>query len=620
MALPQQTWQALGNYGGVTFAQDSEPTGTSDLRTDDFFYQEFYLPSNYERGEGIQARRPDITGFQFLANVQAGVEPYASCEYVMDVYVVGEGWLSLAAGIEIGCHSDGTKVWYDVHLDTPLIVLPERLTQRFRIGIKGRTITDPTFGEVVVYDSAQGVATIGAERINVRLIPYKPTAVVVKGKPGFLVYDPESKLATFSHQFGLQAVWYTSPNPLGTHGSMSEVDDASMCFRLLSQSADEGADFLGNRYRSVVVKAAAESVSTVDGVTQDKFWLSKPNPSKLAVECLYFDVRDADGKATVVDSILVDPLTPGVWFNAYYSTEGAPGQTEDEWEDKLWTHVRKSFRMTRRERHVLPEPIIAKYICIEFSHLQAQVYSPGPFVQAIRYKKFPKWVLDYFLLTVSAENNSYDPLVAKSVSVKFDLLDFAYNYYQDDLRAQPLYPGDEATQTESIASFLAERNDISDKVDSQTLAQIKTSLDQFASHPGNFTDPGSLLGQYVASLANNRYPVEIQTINTTADTRTVSSTDRTAVMKEQEWPVMFFYVTARHRYREVQASFEKDRGYFVGVKELAFTRDQYAVEHDQELYIESTGDDVNVWVNDFVQIENTWAVYDPNGVPPTADS
>jgi hypothetical protein len=95
------------------------------------------------------------------------------------------------------------------------------------------------------------------------------------------------------------------------------------------------------------------------------------------------------------------------------------------------------------------------------------------------------------------------------------------------------------------------------------------------------------------------YPTE------TVPSLALSSTDisvanREAVVLEQSYPVMFFYLTSRHRYRQVEATFEADRAYFAGVRELAFLRENYVAEYDTPVYIESNTDAVSVEQNDFL--------------------
>jgi hypothetical protein len=357
-------------------------------------------------------------------------------------------------------------------------------------------------------------------------------------------------------------------------------------FRLLTNSAESDEDFLGNQYRSVVVRSSPDNVDT--RTLNNAYWYSKPNPSKYAVESLYFDLGGVDGRDSVFDRVLLDPITPGVLFHVYYTSEGEPGTTRAEWENKLWTPVGQSFRATRREEHAMPSPITARYIKIEFSHLQGQYYSPGTFHGAIRYQKFPKWVMDHFLSDAGADNS----LISRRVAVVYDALKLAYDHYVDDLKQIPDSP-----TTDAVNIF---STDVSDQVDVNTANRINMELKTYQSAPGTFAKSSDYLpGLYSSSIATNNYPIE-NVVRATANTVDVSNLNREALIVENNYPSMFFYLTCRHTYREVEATFTEDRAYFVGIRELAFTRDKYSVASDNEIYVDTLSDFANAFRNDLI--------------------
>lgn len=384
--------------------------------------------------------------------------------------------------------------------------------------------------------------------------------------------------------------WYSLPNtlPLET-GPMGGL----LRFRLLTNTADSGIDFLGNRYRSIVTRNNPKLLDS--GADANAYWLSKPNPSKFAVESLYFDMQSVDGSA-ITDRILVDPITPGVLFHLYYSDEGNPGSSISEWENKLWTPVSHTFKASRREEHALPQPITARYIKVEFSHLQAQHYSPGTYHQPTVYKKHPKWVLDYFLARMASDD---DPFIARKVAVVYDAFDIAFNYYLDDLHQDPIHPEQLSQDTGALSAFLSDRQDLSDQVDSQTLDHIRASLDSYRQSPGLLAKGLNYLPSLYTQTTDTNYPVE-RIMRQVANTSQVSTLDRSPLIVEQNFPGLFFYLRSRHKYRELSASFEEDRAYFVGIRELAFTRDHYAVASDNSLYVETLSDYANVIRNDFI--------------------
>jgi hypothetical protein len=308
----------------------------------------------------------------------------------------------------------------------------------------------------------------------------------------------------------------------------------------------------------------------------------------------------ANDVSSVIDRVLVDPITPGVYFSVYYTDEGNPAANEDGWESKLWTRIPQTYRAERRETHVFPEPVKAKYVKIEFSHLQARHYAPGNFQQSIRYKKHPKWVLDYFLARVQV--NANNPFLAGRTAVIYDALDLAYNYYLDDLGQEPSASVDvNNTALTQVVDFLRDRTDSSDRVDPGTLDKISLLLDTYRQHPALRGVPQTLLGDYARQTVdfNADYSVE-GAAPTPIVSPDVSTLNRDRVVIEQNYPVMFFYLPCRHGYREVEAKFTHDRAYFAGVRELAFLRDNYMTAYDTSTYIEPAADTQNIERNEFL--------------------
>jgi hypothetical protein len=122
---------------------------------------------------------------------------------------------------------------------------------------------------------------------------------------------------------------------------------------------------------------------------------------------------------------------------------------------------------------------------------------------------------------------------------------------------------------------------------------------------------GTLLSNMALAQSQGTYSTE-RINSATADTTQVSSLDREQLIVENNYPVMFFYLTCRHKYRELEAYFEDDKAYFVGVRELAFTREHYVQASDNAMYTENMGDFTNAWRNDFIEEE-----YIPFKEPPS---
>lgn len=495
-------------------------------------YQEFYLPTNIERGtDASEVHIPELTGFQILLNVTSLDQVVT---WAVERQRFGLGWTPVVNGVTTGAQAINSKVWFDIYFDELITVDPTALSDKFRlkIGPDGATVW-------------YGVA------------------------PGYIA---------------------------GYWSDTTELPNSStLAFRLLTASGDSGIDFLGNQYRHAVYQRGIDNVST-DG-EESRYWFSKPNPSKFAIENLYFDLS-VNSIASVVDSILIDPVTPDVYFSVYYTSEGVPGTNADEWNDKLWTRVPSTFQAKRRETHIMPTPFLARYVKIEFSHLQAKSYSPGLFQQPVRYQKHPKWVLDYFLARIAEQDSISEKFVSQRTEIRYDALDLAYNYYLDDLKQDPDGPVKLDTgQLNDLQSFLQNRTDLSDQIDNTTALKINTVM-----QPYQRGFLGFIAGDHTSQALELTTPREVGTI--------VSTIHRDAVVFEQSFPVMFFYLPARHRYREVEATFAHDRAYFVGIRQVAFLREQYTKATDTNIYIEIGGDTVNVANNDFVHNGSSLVIAD----------
>lgn len=551
------------NYSAVIVNQNQKP-----LADDDFLdvsdglwrYQEVFLPNDYPRGE--ERLLPPITGWQVMASVDDPTT--ASLDWTLEYDLFGSGWIELASGGSTGAQATGNRVWFDMLFDIPVDVNETILDSRLRFGFKGA-------------------------------------------------------------DNGLTGVWYAAPNPLalkgfvkayeadGTTAIQDGSDDISICFRVLGLTGDQGIDFLGNPYRSAVVTDEGSNVSS---------WMSKPNPSRFAVENRYFDIRPRQDTPTytdgepdpltisddiaVVDSVVVDPLTPGVYFSIYYSSEGDPGIDQDDWDSKLWVRVPQTFHATKREQHVLPQPILAKYIKIEFTHLQAKYYAPGDFAKPIKYQKHPKWVLDYFLARTTAERTNENRIGGK-VAVIYDALDLAYNYYLDDLGQEPDQPVEiDPSYATTVNNFLGQATDASDQVDNIALAKINLAMAPYTQHPSVFSKNDYLLGTYSQQSAPVNYATEAPASSVSYPDVTELRND--AVVFENDYPVMFFFLTCRHKYREIVAEFKYDRAYFVGTQEISFSRANYAVANDATQYIEPAGDLLNIERNDFVNVDGVMVI------------
>lgn len=341
---------------------------------------------------------------------------------------------------------------------------------------------------------------------------------------------------------------------------------------------------------AAMTNAGLTAAAYIDGDSSSVKWENQRGRSG-SIELTEPKLSD---EPVVIDSIVVDPMTPGVAFNVYYTndltgSEEGGEMNEEEWEQKLWVHVPQSYVTSVKTTYVLPEPITAKFIKIEFSHLQAKPYEPGDYQKPTTYKLFPDWVATPFLAEISLPT-----FTSKRVGVVYDALELGYKPLIEDLIQGPSSP-EHPTPTPSIAP------PASNRVDPETLRRIETTLNTYLKPPATRADPLTLLGVRAATNASNApsYPVEGEPKFRGNPSIAVSGLDRQAVVLDESTPVMFFWVTCRHEYKELNALFENDRAYFAGLKELAFLRSQFSVAADTELYIEAGTDNTNTEFNDF---------------------
>jgi len=625
VSAPKLSSKTSEKLSGIVINQNQLAESSSHyVSADQWVYQEFILPKSFPRGNKKIQKIPDLTGLQVFVSVDEGCEKAASLDWKLEYYEPSFGWNGTSSGTSVGAafsSSDDTPdngVWMPIYFEP--IKISSNWNKRWRLAVRGRSGSG-ALNQVVQYDSSY--VTIGSAKVainpNISESPlregeYYPFDYF--GTPAVLYIEPGSGTAYFSIQQGISKIWYSTPNPLELVGhcraySFDGVDPvkngsdyASIMFRVLAGVADNGIDFLGNLYRSLVVKSSGENVSS--GST-NKLWMSKPNPSRFAIENLYFDVRDGQD-AVVIDHLLLDPATPGVWFNVYFSNDPIPGTDDKSWDNLMWEKVPQNFQANRKNLYTFPRPINAKYVKIEFSHLQAKYYAPGEFQKPMLYKKHPKWVLDYYLFVYSNQisTNKY---AKRRENLSYNTLELAYQYFLDDI--QSFYGSfditNENVSQESYTKF-AESQSLANQADIETLSKIKTLFRPFLNKPYEQGRVGDILYDYAYNDPTISYSTEA-IVRPRALTAMVSNLDREQVVLEKNFPVMSFPISCRHKYKTASAGFFQDVGYFAGVKEIAFTRDHYSAKQDNSAYIESAGDNLNVERNDFQTVDFHWVTY-----------
>ena len=654
---------------GIVINQNGKQSGKI-LISDEPIWQTFRLPATYPRGEIV----PKLCGFQLNVQVEFERDNIAGFDWIINHFQESfKGWLPIASGTAVGSPGDG-GVWINVPFGP--IDISNVWWHRFRLGIIGRKkLETPIYREPASYDQTNNLITIGDQVLPViptissaPLVDGKKYPIKFQERPGVLeVIDGDTY---YSDQQGIEGIYYTAPNPFirqsgteyitinpladeirvqeeleeiegdlhaiqkspvekdsfpravepdikayqtdGVNPQLINAEEVSIRFRILATASDVDHDCTNSLYRTIASISNPESVRASVGELEDAYWLSAPNPSKFACEALYLDARDGGGNAQVIDHLIVDPVTPGIYMNVYYSNDPAPGVDTETWDGLLWTRVDKQFLLRRRESFAMPEPITAKYLKLEFTHLQPVWYAPGTFRLPTQYRKHPKWVMDFYL-SLYQRQRSQEIEAASTVNVEFDALELAYAYYLDDIRQDAPNPPATVISSEGVSllttALSKEQKSEENRVDSQTLQKIRLSMQPFRNQPGQQGNFGSLLQRIVGSTTQfGNYPIETAPL-TGANTTQVSSLERDSLIVEKQFPVTSFYLTCRHYYMISEANFENDRAYFAGIKEVSATREHYEVRFDTPLYIESAGDEENVLSNDLDTVDHTWVTF-----------
>jgi hypothetical protein len=204
--------------------------------------------------------------------------------------------------------------------------------------------------------------------------------------------------------------------------------------------------------------------------------------------------------------------------------------------------------------------------------------------------------------------------VANVVNVQNNALMFAYSYYLDDIQQTPAQPVAVPTnQIPNLTNYFQQSN-VANTVDSATLAQIRLVFQSFQVPAGSLLDLNTLVNQFASKVTAVAIPGSTLTSESSTvpavSYAAVSSTNREPVIFEQSLPVMYFFVTCRHTYKQLTSVFEYNRAYFAGTQEISFLRHDYSTVSDDTLYLESGNDTFNTELSDFfVDSDLIWYTY-----------
>jgi hypothetical protein len=375
---------------------------------------------------------------------------------------------------------------------------------------------------------------------------------------------------------------------------------------------DGGIDILGNSYRTVLEPDRYAPTTMIDG-NLSTFWQSQTNPSRFAVENLYFDIRDNTGGPSTIDEIYIDPITAGCLMHIYWANDepGTP-PVEQQIEDwRLWNPIPRHFILTKGH-HSLKQSITAKYIKLEFTKLIPQPYKALelPF-KPVRYKTHPSWVQEYITKSLDIQTKDAPIDFSNQTQVTLDYINLGV-INPNITKLDPEIPS-------NIEDYLAENIDgyhqnfetyrIWDKrLTNEDASVVKTEKEQgIEIHLNLFTEDlaqtlssSGFINKFLANqgtdgLFSPEAPlVEKQLVSVS------SRNDRTPADEEKNYPDMWFPRTARHAYKILEAQRDSDIGYNVAIREISFHRRDATFPVDSPFYVDTLIDDVNIESNTFV--------------------
>jgi hypothetical protein len=387
--------------------------------------------------------------------------------------------------------------------------------------------------------------------------------------------------------------------------------------------ADTGFDIFGNPYRTALL--TYDALATTDGNSLT-YWQSQPNPSKNAIECLYYDVRpsDTEDSAVVIDEVYIEPITPGIAMHIYTSNDTA----QVDWDFKLWEPVPRHY-VVQQGYHALPAPVACRYVKLEFTRLTATPYNvlESPQAPPIQYRLHPSWVQDEIGAIFPVETETADRFSNPFETVSIDpLLDFQRADDQLHISARRLATAPEstitdvATDTDALQEFVAESTAVDDAVDDvdATEAEIEVRpATMYQDALSELLDTNRAQSRYVLdaidSESSDHYLTEDPLVDLDPpDTQSVADLSQAA--QEKMAPLTWFPRICRHQYQIIASGRPRKIAYYAAMKTVSFTRRNYdpSVSYDFPKYLELLQDDENVEYNEFVVDPTaTWRYISP---------
>jgi len=358
--------------------------------------------------------------------------------------------------------------------------------------------------------------------------------------------------------------------------NLSRQSKRALTYRIFGDVGSSGTDILGNEYReSLRINKARNAV---DGKSYT-MWVSNPNPSPDGVESLYLDVRkNSEGSAieSIIDGLEINTGSPGVMMNVYYTTqktEGAAPSKIEDWENMMWTPIRESYILNKKEKITFPT-IRANFICLEFYNLQPYPFNfPNfPYLPNVEYSEFPDWVKTQ---SPSYQTTSFTNSGVQTISVPF------YDIF-NRVKAEP---------AQTSASLPATAEDVQTQkgygsVSQQTASGVIPFGNSWTNPPINNVDSSGILGQELIRRFTQNLSSDIQAegavISGEIQSRSVSNINNRPNYTRSATKAMMFNRVCAHNYDKYRGRFNK-KAYIVSVSELRFFRKDFSTRADDPI-------------------------------------
>jgi acetolactate synthase small subunit len=392
---------------------------------------------------------------------------------------------------------------------------------------------------------------------------------------------------------------------------------------------DNGTDILGNVFSTELLEYEAANVIDPEEEGNWSYWQSQPNPSRDAVEALYFDLRDASVDYTMatlnglqmdvlddrsmtdltdyysatvlIDEVYIKPVSHGPQMHFYYSTDDTP-----DWDSKLWIPIPQNYTL-RHGIFALPAPTAVKYFKIEFTNLTPIPYQFIEYPKNIttKFRRYPTWVQNYF--TDLFPTKPYEENLQMEETIKLDPLKYGYQNYLDALSTgykevrSELFKDTTLELRQYIDDVIGGREQRLDQLEVEKQIKFFSPV-MWQQNLIALLDPTRAATRRMQFSPDNEWSAELTRPVFIPPTQK-SQSSLAEVAADKMKPMMWFPRAVRHGYQLIEARFNNKVAYQVAISEVKFLRRDLSIKHDEEIYFETLEDEAHITSNNLVRLD-----------------